>query len=74
MTANAKCPVCSMRLTTTSCPRCGAEYQGGQWRMPTTPENPNPNLKFSNSKKWPEIFYVSAESPAADPGNTPEMS
>lgn len=39
MTKSAQCPVCSMRLYTTACPRCGAAYQGGQWVVPPNYRN-----------------------------------
>lgn len=35
MTKSVQCPVCSMRIYTTACPRCGAKYEGGEWRLPS---------------------------------------
>jgi hypothetical protein len=43
MTQNCQCPVCSMRLYSTACPRCGAQYQGGKW-ITRQPAQPKPQI------------------------------
>jgi hypothetical protein len=60
MTQNAQCPFCSARLFTTTCAKCGATLQSGQWSRPgtapgTLPYKPKSVFDLAAPKKTPEI-------------------
>ena len=64
MTKSVHCPFCSMRLYTPACPRCGAAYQGGEWRS---------SIKMDSYRNNISAVHINKDTNALNPNESSRL-